>query len=201
MNIKIISEHTFDLDLLDKRYPVLDVGCRFFDLVEPFKKLDIDIICIDADPEVKTNNSELKFLNVALTQSDGQILFTLFGNGTGNYVISNQQPNSGHKTIKVQTMNILSLMKHFSIQRWSAIKLDCEGSEYDILMNWPGPIANQISVEFHEHSIPQQHSDIYFNNLISYLSKWYNPPINFIKEKRHCLSIPNYWDVLFTIKR
>jgi FkbM family methyltransferase len=199
MNIKCISEHTFDVDLFDKNYPVLDVGCRYFDL-NNIKNYGIDIVCIDPDPQVKPKNTSIKFANIALSIKNGEMNLATFGNGTGNFIISKDQPNSGYGFIKVQTMDILTIMKYFSISKWSAVKLDCEGSEYDILMNWPGPISNQISVEFHEHSIPKQHTNEYFNQLIKYLSTWYNPPINFKKEKRHCLSIPNYWDVLFTIK-
>ena len=127
MKLQCIQEHTFDLDLLDKNYPVLDVGCRFFDLVKPFKDLGISIICIDPDPYVRPHEGEINFLNVALTTSNGFMDFSLFGNGTGNYIITDSQPNVGYKIVTVRTMNIVTLMNKFFIKKWSAVKLDCEG--------------------------------------------------------------------------
>lgn len=200
MNLKVIEEHTFDLDLLNKQYPVLDVGCRFFNLIGPFKNLGLAVISIDADPALKPLDPMTEYMNVALATSQGSLDFAVFGNGTGNYLITDKQPNQGHPVVKVRTIDIKTLMSHYSIEKFSAVKLDCEGAEYDILMNWPGPIANQISVEFHEHILLQPHSDEYYKKLVNHLSQWYEAPVNFIKEKRHCLATPNYWDVLFRIK-
>jgi methyltransferase family protein len=45
-------------------------------------------------------------------------------------------------------------MRDYRVDHWDLIKLDCEGSEFGILENWPGPVARQISVEFHDWTGP-----------------------------------------------
>ena len=49
-------------------------------------------------------------------------------------------------------MSILEIGSKFGASHWDVVKLDCEGAEYDVLLDWPGPIAEQITVEFHEHT-------------------------------------------------
>jgi FkbM family methyltransferase len=203
VKITTLDEHSFDLESLSKEYPILDVGCRGFSLSKHLVELGYTVVAIDPDPIVKNPNVQgIRFENVALTSKrlTGTRELTTFGNGTGNYIITPTQQQDRHLVVAVNCVDIETLSKNLSIQHWSAIKLDCEGSEYEILLEWPGPIADQISVEFHEH-VPgaNPNGDKYFEKMISHLSNWYNVD-NFIKEKRHCLATPNYWDVLFTLK-
>jgi hypothetical protein len=77
---------------------------------------------------------------------------------------------------------------------WDVIKLNIEGSEYDVLDTWPGPIARQIVVSFHEHT-PRARGRAECDRLIAKMGQWYKA-FNVVWEKRYCCS-ENYWDVLF----
>jgi hypothetical protein len=80
---------------------------------------------------------------------------------------------------------------------WDLIKLNIEGSEYDVLDTWPGPIARQIVVSFHEHT-PRARGRAECDRLIAKISQWYDVQ-NVVWEKRYGCS-ENYWDLLFTLK-
>lgn len=63
-------------------------------------------------------------------------------------------------------------------------------------VNWPGPIARQISVSFHEHAHPIGEARI--KQIVAHLSKWYDP-IRHIKDARYCAG-ENYWDSVFVLR-
>ena len=203
MKLVTIEEHTFDFDLLDKTLPILDVGCRGFKMATNLASRGYEVIAIDADTAIKKPDSfPGVFFPVGLTAKKycGERTLVNYGNGTGNYIITEKMPQHHHHGNRVACVDISEFSKERNISKWSAIKLDCEGSEYDMLLEWPGLIANQISVEFHEHvSGANILGDKYFEMLLNYLGQWYDVH-NFKKEYRHCLKTPNYWDVLFTMK-
>jgi hypothetical protein len=60
-----------------------------------------------------------------------------------------------------------SATRHFDL-----IKLDCEASEFPILENWPGPIATQISVEFHDYVHKSKWDAAYFARLFESLGRF-----------------------------
>lgn len=204
MKITILDEHSFDFDSLNKEHLILDVGCRFFHLPKHLVEIGYEVVAIDPDPTVKSPNLPgILFKNCALTSKkfNGTLKeLTVFGNGTANYLVTSTLNKQNHPTVFVNCIDIESLSRLYNVDHWSAVKLDCEGSEYDILLEWPGPIADQISVEFHEH-VPGANpkGEAYFPEMLKHLSQWYNVH-NFQKEKRHCLATPNYWDVLFILK-
>ena len=51
--------------------------------------------------------------------------------------------------------------------RYAVVKLDCEGSEFGILENWPHRMADQISVEFHDYLDRARWKDKYFADLFA----------------------------------
>ncbi len=83
------------------------------------------------------------------------------------------------KMLTVDCVNIGQLMEDLGIGHWDLIKFDCEGSEFGILENWPGPIADQISVEFHDGHPERDgpHRRIWedkFSRIFPQLSAWYS---------------------------
>jgi len=77
------------------------------------------------------------------------------------------------KIIRVDCISILELMNCCQVFHFDLIKLDCEGSEFQILEKWPQHhygIARQISVEFHDGtpSGPNR-TEIYYADLFAKL--------------------------------
>jgi hypothetical protein len=79
------------------------------------------------------------------------------------------------------------------IKQWDALKLDCEGSEYPILMSFDRPWAKQISVEFHQHT-KHRRTPEEIDSLMAHLSKWYDVFQHHLDSRYDCGL--NYWDTL-----
>jgi hypothetical protein len=91
-------------------------------------------------------------------------------------------------------------MKTHGVDVFEVVKMDCEGAEYDILLNWPGPIARQITVEFHDFLGLRPFPD-YHDALVRHLGQWYK--IIKHEEFPHPLAQGhpiNYWDSLFVLR-
>lgn len=108
--------------------------------------------------------SNVHFLNTALWDSCG-----------GKHFLRDADPMACRLTDdqsmpQVRCADIRSIMLAFGVRIFDAVKLDIEGAEYQVLKAWPGPIAKQISVEFHPHFCKDK-------DLISaaraQLDKWY----------------------------
>lgn len=69
---------------------------------------------------------------------------------------------------EIEIISIKDVFKNYNIEHCSLLKMDCEGSEEDIIMDFDDELANkinQISLEFHNKKIIQY--------LVDKLSKWY----------------------------
>lgn len=194
MRLKNIAGHTIDLDLLTPGGFVLDAGCRNFHFATELTKRNCIVVAIDADPTVENPGFGGVFLNVAIADKAGEQDFLMHANPEARHLVG-PGVASFPKT-KVNVITIADLMKFYRIGHWDVVKLDVEGAEYEILKNWPGPVASQISIEFHEHTMPQPQS--VYDSIFEHLGKWYQV-VRHIKEARHCTH-PSFWDSLLTLK-
>lgn len=160
--------HTVDVDRLPLAPVVLDVGCRGFDFTEAVLKLRPDAAVFALDPDPSIHGPHLPgctYLRFALVHDDrASSLYAMDGAGLGNFLVEGpgkiRRPDCGWEfdgcqVDRVACVNIVELMKRTGVTRWDLVKLDCEGSEFGILENWPGPIADQITVEFHDWTGPR----------------------------------------------
>jgi FkbM family methyltransferase len=196
--VRTVREHSIDESLLTGG-AVLDGGCRDFQFAEWFADRGHPVVAIDPDPTINPKESTLMdrkpmchFLRVALVGPN---------HGKQGYLNMDRDPQSRHLAAKgtpVECCTILELMEKLNIQKtqWDVVKLDIEGSEYDVLANWPGPIAKQLSVEFHEHCHPK--GDGVIRQIEQHLGQWYQL-VQHHKEDRHCAGF-NYWDSLFVLR-
>lgn len=198
MSLKVVAEHTIDTSLLTPGGFVLDAGCRNFGFSRGLIEHGCRVIAMDADPTVKDPDADgLVYLNFALAAERGVRTLVMHQDPQARYlapagVAITRAP---HETVEAVT--ITDIMKGYFIEHFDVVKLDIEGSEYDILKAWPGPIATQLSIEFHEHVCPRPQKT--YDEIFEHLGQWYNV-IQHNQEARHCCPEKNWWDSLLTLK-
>ncbi len=190
----IAGEHTIDTSLLTCGGWVLDAGCRDFRFAREVVSRGCRVLALDADPTVEDPKIEgVAFMNVAIASEVGIRLFLMHENPEARHLLDRFDFRAGEKAIRVFADTIQNLSRDRLLD---AVKLDVEGAEYDILLNWPGPLARQISVEFHEHCAPRP--QCLYDDIFARLGRWYEV-VQHEKTSRHCTH-PNYWDSLFVLK-
>jgi FkbM family methyltransferase len=208
MNLVSLASHTVDLDLLPEAPIVLDAGCRWFDFTTALqiRRKDARVIAIDPAqdvvPPVMESRGALPFFTFHQAALVGtgraQQRLAHFSTGEGDFLTTQGyfpgwdiQP----KIYDVECFNIGELMLMHDIKHWDLVKLDIEGSEFGVLENWPGPVATQISVEFHDWDKPQYNGD-YYDRLWKALPSY--------KVIQHNLSLQGsgmgHWDTLLTLR-
>lgn len=197
-NIQCIQEHSVDLSLLKRDSKVLDLGCRNFNWSNAMLEYIDRVYCVDADNDIHPPDAlRLSFLPAAVGVKADIAQFIKFGNGTGNFVHAGEALPAEHVKQDVFVWTIKDISEAFEIDYWDLIKFDIEGSETDILMNLTEPIADQLTVEMHQHTQKRKSID-YVNEMFDHLKTWYDIPyIDYSKKHGLC---ENWWDVLM-VKR
>jgi hypothetical protein len=124
--------------------------------------------------------------------------------GFGNFVTATAVPwfhqqvaaNGGRK-FDVRAINISEFSK-LTVPHWDLVKLDCEASEFSILEHWPGPIATQISVEFHDYMHREKWGKMYFDGLFNYKLTDYEVVQH--EDFAACDNAMGHWDSLLVLK-
>lgn len=182
--VRYFDEHIINEELADPyRIPekpefVIDVGSHIGVTALLCAKKGADVLAF----EPEKNNYETLLYNVKVNGLENKIMCVNEGVGkSGNSKLYLHRNMSGTNSTYLkqkglnedvyQDINILSIYEVFNkykIKRCDLLKLDCEGSEYDIIKSLDDNIVNvidQISVEFHDNKTTQE--------LIDILSRWY----------------------------
>lgn len=192
MTLKTIYDHTVDVDRLRGGW-VLDAGCRDFSFARAMAARGCRVLALDADASVIDQKiAGVQFHHLALANEDGSREFALHDNLEARGFVHHNTPASVPRT-SVEAVSLKTLMERYGVERWDCVKLDIEGAEYAVLRDWPGPIASQISVEFHEHCVGRQAPDVY-DRVFARLSAWYEIAQH-QRSERYCAG-SNYWDSL-----
>lgn len=167
-----ICGHTFDETRLPDRAVVLDVGSRNFDFTRGILAIrpNARIIALDPDPAIEPiRHPGVTFLRYALVGDPSKIRsnYASYSTGEGNMLLDGDSYYDA-KILRVDCVDIVYLMACCNVVRFDLVKLDCEGSEFGILENWPRGVADQISVEFHDGTPdgPNRKDDYYMRLFI-----------------------------------
>jgi len=159
---------------------------------ELLKLKDVKIICVD--PTSKShefmetkNNPKIKLIKKAI-ESDDVDTITMYKNTNPNYVSessSNNHDMVGVDSYEVETISIKELVNEYTPK---LIKIDIEGSEYNVYKDCLG--VNQICIEFHHHCIDnigfdktQEVIDFFTSNGYGIIDNRRNIEITFSKNK------------------
>jgi FkbM family methyltransferase len=185
MNLKEVHEHTIDLDLLNENSKILDLGCRGFLFKDYIESNNLGkVYAIDIDSFERED-----YYRLAISDSDGTCS-----------IVHTNDPQAKHiqEGNEINKMTIESFSKMVGVEKWDLIKIDVEGEEYKILPSLKHPIANQLSVEFHEHCECRIGKEL-LDEFINWLENFYDV-YNKSWEQRHgCRE--NYWDILLIAKK
>jgi hypothetical protein len=187
-NLLTVDNHSFREDFLTGG-PVLDAGSRGLRLSKWFvARGHSPVIALDAGEDEHADgvtfhrkalvHSKLAGANVSLVKTDDL---------EARYI----SPAWGD----VYAISIPILMHDYHIIQWDLIKLNIEGSEYDILDEIEGAISKQIVFSFHEHTDRARGREE-CDRIIAKLSKWYDVHNQVWEPRYGCRS--NYWDILLT---
>jgi FkbM family methyltransferase len=211
--IRTLIDHTIDDDplFLPERPIVLDAGCRGFGWTREILQLrpGARVIALDPDPKIDcpADLDHIQFMRMAITEkSDRSVVWQ--GPGEGSYICGKpgdpgygwaEGNNAESAIVKNTTIGELMIAQRRQIERWDVVKLDIEGSEFGILENWPGPIALQISVEFHDFIDRKRWGDAYFDKLFGGPLRFYDVRLFQLTPIGPANSL-GHWDSLLTLK-
>lgn len=181
--LKEIHEHTVDVSLLPEGAKVLDIGCRNFAFTNAMRKLGHVVWPVDID------EFEGKYHKCAIGGYDGYCGVKHTDDPQATSLIKNGDD-------KILCYTLETYTEIFGDGMWDLIKMDVEGSEYDIIMSLTKPPAKQISCEFHIHTGCY---DIFkMNEMENKLKELGYEFVSHELSDRHCAG-ENYWDSLFCL--
>jgi len=155
------SYHTY-IDKINQGSAIIDIGANIgvFSIFAA-KKLNGDCKIFAFEPfednfRILSDNIKLNSVsdciipqNIAVASSNGEsILFIDEADNAMHSLIS-----KGTKKVAVKTISLSTIFADNKINSCGFLKVDCEGAEYDILLNTPPDILNKIniiSIEYHK---------------------------------------------------
>lgn len=146
MNYKIetISEHSFIPSLFDQEnivgIRVLDAGCRGFEFSKAMNELGAWVWAIDCD------ELEGDYWMAALSDNEGIAYLQKTNDPQATKIVKTKTE------FPVECITLNGICKKTMVDFFDLIKLDIEGSEYDVIMSMERPYAKQLSIEFHLHT-------------------------------------------------
>jgi FkbM family methyltransferase len=133
--------------------------------------------------QYKNENPKLNLIinNQAISKNIGAITLNYNANDSYSTAASIHDTHDQKDTIEVNTTTLEHFIKENSLAKIDFLKLDCEGSEYDILYNCPDEILNHIqylAIETHDGHAENENSA----SLITFLKK-HQFKINVLRSK------------------
>jgi hypothetical protein len=199
MNLQVIDHHTIDIDLLVGG-PVLDVGAYGWGFAKELASKGCRVIALDPSPDIVDPQLKgvtyFRFGLVGVGQDGTKNLVQVADRDGWHLDLPNTPARPGDTSTRVVVINIVRFTESLAEDHWDAVKLNCEGAEYDILQTWPGPIARQICVSFHEHTGAHTGKDL--ESILKHLAQWYTL-VQHPYDERYSAGF-NHWDSLWILR-
>jgi FkbM family methyltransferase len=201
--VETVYDHTYRVDLMKRNDAVLDVGAWKFDFSCAMSQRGYIVTAMDPLPNAEPPQG-IRFIKKALVGPEqvGAHHLAAFDNGAADYLLfpGVARPSIGEVEM-VDCIDIKEVMEQTGVKKWGLVKLNCEGAEWDILANWPGPIAKQINVSFHEHT-PLHPEDLEgaYQHILAHLQELGYVPFIHQRSRRHGFFEKFFWDSLFILK-
>jgi len=185
-----LDHKTVDLSRLTGGW-VLDGGCRGFGFTEALLLRGCRVVAVDPGENIHNPrmHGELHVLRKALVASPTAHVGLI---GTGDPETAFTQESGG---VRVLAVTIGQVMARFAITRFDVVKLNIEGGEYAILEHWPGPVADQITVSFHDFR--GMTPEGFYPRMLKHLGRWYDVLQHEATER---FGEVNHWDSLFVLR-
>ena len=203
MKMITVGEHTI-IDIPFDGGRILDVGCRSYSFTNQMLKRDCEIWTVEPDKDISIHSSDkVHVIHAAISSeinSGKDVNLVKWSYGEGNYIEQSYRYKPKSSTLQ-QTfaMSISDISKMVGVHHWDIVKLDCEGSEYEVLLDWPGLIADQITVEFHDFCGANPGGEEMYKKIFKHIRQWYDI-VQHEKSIRGGGKVKNYWDSLFIRK-
>lgn len=186
MNIITIAEHSVDMAILPANAAILDLGCRGFLFANHLKQLGHTVVAVDI--ENLSNIDDDNFYQVAITNYNGKC---------GVLTSSDPQATKIKEGNEIDCYTLEEFSRLIDIPFWDLIKIDIEGSEYEVIMSLTKAPATQLSIEFHLHT-GVYGMDAVQEMLDKLEDLGYEIAKHELTEAHGCGY--NYWDSLFILK-
>lgn len=193
--------HSYDESLLTPGGWALDVGARGFKFAEQMAEHGLRVIAMEPDISATYDGPrDVHLLHAALVGNAdvSWAMYAGWSDGTGNQ-LATERPAHAETYYSVTCLSIGPLMAARGIDRFDIVKLDCEGSEYDILWNWPRHAAVQISVEMHDF-LGMRPRESYYDELFAGPLRDYDVVQHEWTPLRAENPVENFWDSLLVLK-
>lgn len=180
-----VDEHTYEETLLPEKANILDLGCRGFLFANELVRLGHNVYPVDIDI---LENTPMKYYRFGIGQFDGQCSIEY-----------SKDPQATRMTpgFGIPMFTVAGLSKHLEVPFWDLIKMDIEGSEYEVIMSLTEPPAKQLSIEFHLHTKVYGYDQMKEMEL-KLVDLGYEA-VGHKETSAHGMGL-NYWDSLFILK-
>jgi hypothetical protein len=183
--IETIAEHKIDFDYISPKGWILDIGCLGFAFYKHMKLLGYNVIGVD----IQILPNEFPYNRVAISNTNGVAYIEYNHDKQATRLSKKETP------YPIQCETIERFSEHYCMTKpWDLIKLDCEGSEYDIIMGLEYAPAKSLSIEFHMHTDVYGEKEV--KQMIEKLISLGYKVVSHEKSIMHGLK-PNYWSSLF----
>lgn len=156
--IETFVEENYSIDDVFNNESIIDIGGHVGDTALYFAKKGYSVYSFEPVPEVfqiainnlelnKTLSNRVKLINKAVTNKKGTTKISFEGINKSNV---SSTFSSSDNLIEVETTTIENILNDFNIKPY-ALKMDCEGCEYEIIGKTDLSMFREILLEYHSN--------------------------------------------------